>query len=88
MGAACPFDEHEAVVIGVLRVARDRSAFPQKNSAATMSAADAQEVGWPLPASLVARTQSMRSRVATFFNAATRDEAWTGTRSGNLRKGR
>src|SRR5258706_14981690 len=50
-----------------------------------ISAADAQVVGWPLPASLVERTESMRSRVATFFNAATRDDACTGTK-GDLRK--
>lgn len=36
----------------------------EKNNAATMSAADAQLDGWPLPASLVARTLLMRSWVA------------------------
>ena len=45
-----------------------------------ISAADAQLVGWPLPASLVERTESMRSRVATFFSAAMRDDVCTGTK--------
>ena len=35
-----------------------------KKSVATISAADKQVVGCPLPASLVERTQSMRSLVA------------------------
>jgi hypothetical protein len=39
-----------------------------------ISAADAQVVGWPLPASLVELTESMRNRVATFFSEATRDD--------------
>ena len=34
-----------------------------------MSAIDMQLVGWPLPASDVERTESMRSRVAMFFRA-------------------
>lgn len=50
-----------------------------------ISAADAHVVGWPLPASLVDRTESMRSRVATFLRAATRDDACTGTKD-DLRK--
>jgi hypothetical protein len=37
-----------------------------KNSAATRSAADAHVVGWPLPAAVVERIESMRSCVATF----------------------
>jgi hypothetical protein len=36
----------------------------EKNSVATMSAAEAQLVGCPLPASLVARTLSILSSVA------------------------
>src|SRR5580704_2591367 len=40
-----------------------------KNSAATTSAAEQQLVGCPLPASEVDLTESMRRRVATFFNA-------------------
>jgi uncharacterized membrane protein len=45
-----------------------------------ISAAEAQEVGWPLPAALVARTESMRSCVATFRNAAMRGRVCTGTK--------
>ena len=33
-----------------------------------MSAAEQQLVGWPLPASEVARAESIRSRVAMFVN--------------------
>jgi len=36
-----------------------------------ISAAEQQLVGWPLPASDVDLTESMRSRVATFFSAGT-----------------
>src|SRR5204862_7417229 len=42
------------------------------------SAAEGQEVGGPLPASLVARTESMRRRVATFLSDATRVDVCTG----------
>src|SRR5437667_10973604 len=37
------------------------------------SAIEQQLVGWPLPASDVARIESIRSRVATFFNAGMSD---------------
>jgi hypothetical protein len=43
-----------------------------------ISAAEQQVVGWPLPASLVERTESIRSRVAMFINAGTREDASTG----------
>jgi hypothetical protein len=36
----------------------------EKNRVATMSAAEQQLVGWPLPASVVARTLRIRSRAA------------------------
>src|SRR6476620_11664230 len=39
-----------------------------------MSAAEAQLVGWPLPASDVERTESIRSRVAMLVSAGTRTE--------------
>ena len=39
-----------------------------------MSAAEQQLVGWPLPASDVDSTESIRSRVATFFRAGMSDE--------------
>jgi hypothetical protein len=41
-----------------------------KKSVATISAADRQLVGWPVPASVVERTESIRSWVATFCRAA------------------
>src|SRR5688572_12621337 len=40
-----------------------------RNSDATRSAAEQQLVGWPLPASDVERTESIRRRVAAFFRA-------------------
>jgi hypothetical protein len=43
----------------------------EKNSVATISAAEAQLVGCPLPASVVARIEWIRSRVARFPRAAT-----------------
>src|SRR5687768_14629598 len=43
-----------------------------------ISAAEQQVEGWPLPASLVERTESMRSRVAMFFSALTRVAVLTG----------
>jgi uncharacterized membrane protein len=49
-----------------------------------ISAADAHVLGWPLPASVVARTESIRSRVAMFISAGTREDVWTG--KGILRK--
>src|SRR5262245_5182421 len=42
-----------------------------------MSAAEQHVVGWPLPASVVARTESMRSRVAMLRRADTREDACT-----------
>src|SRR5262249_22783730 len=43
----------------------------EKKSAATTSAADAQVVGWPLPAAVVARIESMRSWVAMLWSTGT-----------------
>ncbi len=43
----------------------------EKKRAATRSAAEQQLEGWPLPASLVDRTLSMRRCVAAFRRAAT-----------------
>jgi hypothetical protein len=40
-----------------------------KKSVATISAAEKHVVGWPLPASLVERAESMRRRVAMFWSA-------------------
>ena len=44
-----------------------------------MSAAEQQLVGWPLPASLVERMESMRSRVEIFCKAGTREALSTDT---------
>src|SRR6476660_2850924 len=44
----------------------------EKKSAATISAAEQQLEGCPLPASVVARTLSIRSCVALFCNAASK----------------
>ena len=41
--------------------------------------ADAHVLGCPLPASVVARTESIRRRVAMFISAGTREDACTGT---------
>jgi hypothetical protein len=49
-----------------------------KNNAATISAADIHVDGCPVPASVVASTESIRSRVAMFFSADTREDVWTG----------
>jgi hypothetical protein len=40
----------------------------EKNSVATISAAEQQLVGWPVPDSDVDRTLSIRSAAALFFN--------------------
>jgi hypothetical protein len=50
-----------------------------------ISAAEQHVLGWPLPASLVERTESMRSRVAMFISAGTRGDVCTGKKgtSGN-----
>jgi predicted PurR-regulated permease PerM len=64
IGAACPFDSTNA---SALRVAGSFGAqrISRKNSAATISAQDMQDVGCPDPASVVMRITSRRSlRVA------------------------
>ena len=42
-----PLRQHEPVVVGILRVLRIEAHLPEKNSAAMISAADMQVVGWP-----------------------------------------
>jgi uncharacterized membrane protein len=49
-----------------------------------ISAAEQHELGCPLPASVVARTESIRKRVAMFMSAGTRKVVGTGTE--NLRR--
>src|SRR5687767_9413752 len=51
-----------------------------KNNAATRSAAEQQLVGWPLPASEVERTESIRSRVAALLRAGSRTARSTATK--------
>ena len=54
-----------------------------KKSVATISAADMHVVGWPLPAAVVERIESMRSWVATFWRAG--DDGWQyGQESSNI----
>ena len=60
--------EHEAIVVGFCGFFGSKRISP-KNSVATISAADMQVVGWPLPASVVERIESMRSSVARFSSA-------------------
>ena len=76
-GAAWPFDSTKRSACGCCGCAGSNR-ISEKNRAATRSAADMHVVGCPLPASVVARIDSMRSRVAMFFRAGTRDVS-TGT---------
>src|SRR5205823_2557918 len=68
IGAACPFDRMNRSLSG-LRGFAGSNRISAKNSAAMRSAAEQQLVGWPLPASDVDLTESIRRRVATFFSA-------------------
>src|SRR5947209_11179652 len=72
-GAACPFDRMNRSLSG-WRGSLGSNRISAKNSAATRSAAEQQLVGWPLPASDVDLMESIRSRVATFFNAGINEE--------------
>src|SRR5690606_599246 len=58
--------------------------IPPKKRAATMSAAEQQEDGCPLPAAVVLRTESMRRRVAMLWSAVTVELA--GDVTHNLRR--
>ena len=71
-GAACPFDRMNRSLSG-WRGSLGSNRISAKNRAATRSAAEQQLVGWPLPASDVDLMESIRSRVATFFNAGMSD---------------
>src|SRR5439155_8091827 len=72
-GAACPFDRMNRSLSG-WRGSLGSNRISAKKSAATRSAAEQQLVGWPLPASDVDLRESIRSRVATFFNAGINEE--------------
>jgi hypothetical protein len=68
IGAACPFDSTNRSAPACRgRFGSNRNS--PKKSDAMISAADMQLVGWPLPAAVVARTESMRSRVAMLWRA-------------------
>src|SRR5262245_54634127 len=70
-GAAWPFDSTKRSLPAWWGSFGSKRISP-KNSAATRSAAEQQLVGWPLPASDVDRTESMRRRVAAVIKAGTR----------------
>src|SRR5687768_3909624 len=76
MGAACPFDRTKRSLSGFCG-SRGSYRISAKKRAATISAAEQHVLGWPLPASLVARTESIRRRVAMFISAGTRRDVWT-----------
>jgi hypothetical protein len=68
IGAACPLDSTKRSLCGFFGSFGSKR-ISAKKSAAVRSAIDMQLVGWPLAASVVARTESIRSLVAMFFNA-------------------
>ena len=68
-GAACPFESTNRSFSGFCG-SLGSYRISLKKSAATMSAADMQLVGWPLPASDVERTESMRSWAAILRSAS------------------
>jgi hypothetical protein len=73
-----PFDSTNRSLAGFCGFA-DRNASRRRKSAAITSAIEQQLVGWPLPASDVDVSESMRSRVAMFVRAGmsvARSRAW------------
>ena len=72
-GAAWPFDSTKRSLSSCCGL-RGSNRISAKNRVATMSAAEQQLDGWPLPASDVARTDSMRSRAAMVCSAGTSDD--------------
>ena len=64
-----PLRQHEAIAARDAADPCGSKRISAKNSAAMRSAAEQHWSGWPLPASVVARIESMRSRVAMFFSA-------------------
>src|SRR5829696_7279919 len=67
-GAACPLERTNRSLLGALGFFGSYR-ITEKNKVATISAAEQQLDGWPLPASLVARTLLIRSSVALLCNA-------------------
>src|SRR6187401_3140308 len=76
IGAACPFDRTKRS-LSSLRGFAGSYRISTKNNAAMISAADMHVDGCPVPASLVAITESMRRRVAMFLSADTCEDVWT-----------
>ena len=70
MGAACPFDSTNRSLFGFFGFLGS-NLMTEKNRVATMSAAERQLVGCPLPAAVVARTLRIRKRVASFLRLVT-----------------
>src|SRR5689334_8237360 len=64
-GAAWPLDRTNRSLLGAFGFLGSYR-MTEKKSVATMSAAEQQLDGWPLPASLVERTLSIRSWAALF----------------------
>src|SRR5580765_136002 len=77
IGAAWPFDSTKRSA-STLCGSFGSNRISAKKSAASKSAAEQQVVGWPVPASDVDFTESIRNRVATFFSAGIRDVRSTG----------
>ena len=80
MGAAWPFESTKRSLSGFCG-SRGSYRISAKKSAATISAAEQQVLGCPLPASDVARTESIRRRVAMFMSAGTRTSVCTDKKS-------
>src|SRR5207249_12334496 len=70
MGAACPLDSTNRSLFGFFGFLGS-NLMTEKNRVATISAAERQLVGCPLPAAVVARTLRIRKRVASFLRLAT-----------------
>ncbi len=68
-GAACPLERMKRSLSGRSASVGSYRISPQ-NRTATTSAAEQQVLGWPLPAFVVLRTESIRRRVATLRRAA------------------
>src|ERR1700730_2078705 len=68
MGAAWPFDSTKRSLSGFFGSFGSKR-ISAKKSAAVSSDIDMPLVGWPRPASEVARTESIRCVVAIFFSA-------------------
>src|SRR5882724_2452055 len=68
-GAACPFDKIKRSLLAY-RGSFGSNRMCPKNSAATKSAAEQHDVGWPLPAAVVAAIESIRNWFAMPVNVS------------------